>query len=228
MSDSKSDRGGSSSSTSVSLPLNLLQVTLVDDNARGHQSPNTFEIVEASMKKHSICALSANPRLAVCRWGNSDCTRKQRSVESSRKTDSSKSLPKRPIRRRARELATTLDTDSNHSNSSTDSTGSCSSSSGDTPLRLPSRQSSFQAQKSGPSSSPRAAFDSSNCPWRRTSSDPCSIGTTATKLEEEKEGIPPLMLWSRSYIASSPKAVKHPRFPSPDIRRRKQIFSQSA
>lgn len=223
-------------------PFSSLKITIADDNARGHQSPETFEIVEGNTKKQQVCISNDCPVVAICRWGTSDSAQKQRSSPCSpcRKRSSSTSsscLPKRPTRRRADSLDDSegLDTDSNHSAASTGSRSSCSSicsssSSGDVPLRRPRRRSSLESQKRCPLSSESAAATSAG--WRRCQSGPCRFA--GAKEDNADACLPPLMLWSRSYISARQKiaagahTAKPRMLPAPGIRRRKQIFSQSA
>ena len=251
MSSSNADTGECSSVTTmppIRPPRRALNIIIADDNARGHQSPQGFEIVQGNTKKQQLCVLSDCPVMAVCRWGTSDCsTQKQRSSacsSSCRTRDSSTSsscLPKRPTRRRAdsEDLdAEELDTDSNHSVGSTASSSSCSStgsssSSGDAPLRRPRRQSSPLPEKRCFIASSEAASMASTSA-RSTSCRASRFETAITKNDDD--GPPPLMLWSRSYtssrsqIAAGAQAAT-PRFLSAhdtSTRRRKQVFSQSA
>jgi len=248
----------------ISIPLSLFifvfsdntfemnHLPIVDDNARGHQSRQVFEIVRANTKKQ-LCLDSSVP--AICRWQSlphcsssvscngrlSANSHKERQV--SRRTVQH-ALPKRPRRVLSGDDKDDDDGDGsdNEENCSRDTNRSMTANSSyrvDTPLKRPSRSPSLKCKER-----PLTGLQSLACRNAVEAEAHYSRGTSSSSSlrikeeEDDDQSLPALILWSRSYASARQISTGfHQRLPPPPSQhakryststRRKQVFSQSA
>jgi len=197
-------------------------ISIVDDNAKGHQNPNTFDIVQA----HTKCCFDYD--VGTCRWQScfEHFSAKAQHMHQSAASSSSRCLPKLPQRKSSAEGREQPQRPQEKVTPTTFSGSSCcSSSSGsnpagsDIPLRRPTRQSSLTSQSS------------LVCLLKRRGHGPApGPPPTPPSLQpkEQQEPLPQLLLWSRCQTrATMTQLLKIQTPPSPP-RRPNQIYSKSA
>jgi len=203
--------------------------SIVNDNAKGHQNPNTFEIVQA----HTKCCFDYD--VGTCRWQScvehfSSTAQHTHQALASSSSCCLPKLPQRKTSKQGRELpqrpqekvthtTTSFSSCSNGISSSSGSgsnIGSNPAAGSDMPLRRPTRQSSLVCLLK------RREHRREHRPVQDPSPPP------PTPLQP-KEPLPKLMLWSRCQtMTTMTHLLKIPTRPRPSPRRPKQIYSKSA